>query len=115
MRLKTATQTKATGVNAVTITSPNTKQIFLKSYLVALYGSAAGTTGLTFQITDEDSNVLWEDAHPAGVADKVIGTGRLEFTFPENGLPVPVGKNLVATLATPGANEASEVNLIYYI
>ena len=45
-----------TTAQAITITSPNTKMIFLKQYVVACYGTDGPQAAVTIQVTDEDTN-----------------------------------------------------------
>lgn len=113
--LKSATQTVTAGVNALTITSPNVKTAFLKAYLVVVHGAGAMDTDITVQITDEDSNILWQDAMPNGEATLLTSAQRCEFTFPGLGLPIPVKKNCVVTVSAGAANETTELNILYNI
>lgn len=114
---KTKTQTAAVNNgNAVTITSPNSKYIFLKQYLVACTGTDGPASTMTIQITDEDGNVLWEDAILIGVTNEHSGPFRVSHTFPGKGLMTPVpGKNLIVTVSNGGAATGSEVSLLYDI
>lgn len=119
--IKTKTQTKTNAANAVTLTNPyNTvtgvkKVIFLKSYLVAAYGSAVGSTDLTIQITNETGDVLWEDVICTGAVGAGLGPMRASFEFPGKGLPSPPGENLVVTVAAGAANESTECSVVYDI
>lgn len=113
---KTSTQTAGVNNgNAVTLTSPNVKYLFLKQYLVALTGTDGPAATVTIQITDEDSNVLWEDAILIGVTNENTGGFRVAHTFPGKGLPIPAKKNCVFTVSNPGAATGSEVSLLYDI
>lgn len=113
--LKSKTQTKTNAANALTITSPNTKMAFLKAYLVTGYGSAVGTTDVTIQVTDEDSNVLWQDSMNTGTIAQGMGLYRASYEFPGLGLPIPVKKNCTVTVSSGGANYTTELNLLYNI
>ena len=113
--LKSRTQTATNAANALTITSPNIKTIFLKAYLACSYGSGAGDTDITVQITDENKTVLWQDAMPANGATLLTSAPRCSFVFPGLGLPVPPGKNLTVTVLATAANETTELNILYNI
>jgi hypothetical protein len=110
------TQTGTSGLTTaqtLTLTSPNTKYLFLKQYVVAIYGKVT-PDGVTIQITDEDDNVLWEDAIPKCLA--TFGTQqRAAHTFPGKGLMAPVGKNLKVVVSDPGTDSGTEVSLLYDI
>jgi hypothetical protein len=111
---KTKTGTSGlTTAQTITITSPNTKHIFIKQYLVAIYG-APTPDGATIQITDEDDNVLWEDALAKAVATFSADT-RASHTFPGKGLPIPVGKNAKIVIGDPGASSGTECSVLYDI
>lgn len=111
--------TSATGADGaavtLTITSPNTKYIFLKQYVVAARGTGP-TASITIQITDEDSNVLWEDAIHEAIATLATGPFRVDHTFPGKGLPIPKGKNCLIVCGDPGdAGAFIEVSALYDI
>jgi hypothetical protein len=111
---KTKTGTSGlTTAQTITVTSPNTKHIFLKQYVVATVGEPT-PDGITIQITDEDSNVLWEDAIPKRVATFSTHT-RVSHTFPGKGLMIPKGKNLLMVIGDPGAASGTEANILYTI
>jgi hypothetical protein len=113
---KTSTKTVAVNtVNAITLTSPNAKYIFLKQYLVALMGTDGPANSVTIQITDEDSNVLWEDGILIGVTSEHTGGFRVSHTFPGKGLMAPANKNLIVTVSAAGAATSSELSLLYDI
>lgn len=112
---KTKTQTKTNAENKLTLTSPNTKYIFLKQYLVACHGAGAADTDITIQITDEDGNVLWEDAIANGEATLSTGPYRVGWTFPGKGLLAPAKKNLIVTVSAGAADEITELSLLYDI
>lgn len=113
--LKTKTQTAAVNnANALTITSPNNKYIFLKSYLVACTGTDGPAATMTIQITEEGNvTPLWEDAILIGVTNEVSGGFRVSFTFPGLGLPIAAGKNCVVSVSSGGAATGSEVSVVY--
>jgi hypothetical protein len=114
--LKTSTQSKAVNTaNAITITSPNTKTIFIKGYLLAYTGTDAPAVTTTLIITDEDGNELWQDGSAAGATNESSNTSRLSWTFPGKGLPIPPGKNAVVTAIAAGAATSTELNVMYYI
>jgi len=110
-------KTQTAGVNngnTVTITSPNTKQIFLKQYLVACTGTTGPPATMTIQITSEDATVLWEDAI-LETGGEEHGSYRVSHTFPGRGLPAKVDQNLVVTVSNGGATTGSEVSLLYSV
>ncbi|MFQ5770891.1 MAG: hypothetical protein ACE5HX_10175 [bacterium] len=110
--IKTKTQTKAAAVNAVTITSPNSKMIRIWGYSVSFYGSAALSADVTIQLTDEDGNVLWEDGITRAIANQSPTPAKMVFPKP---IFIPVGKNAVLTAASGGANTTTEVSVLYDI
>jgi hypothetical protein len=112
---RSSTQTAAVNNgNALTITSPNNKTIYLKQYLVACTGTTGPPATMTIQITDEDSNVLWEDAIlETGGAEH--GSYRVDHTFPGRGLQITPKKNAVITVGNGGATTGSEVSALWSI
>jgi hypothetical protein len=115
--LKTKTQTAAVNnANSLTITSPNTKIMFLKAYLVAYTGTDGPAATMTIQITEEGNlTPLWEDAILIGVTNENSGPFRAYFTFPGLGLPIKTGKNCTVAVSSGGAATGSELSLIYNI
>jgi hypothetical protein len=113
---KTATTTGGTGAAVtLTVTSPNTKHIFLKQYLVAVRGTGP-TADITISIQDEDSNVLWIDNIHRAVATLTPGPMRADHTFPGKGLLIPNGKNLKIVCGDPGdAGAFIDVSALYDI
>jgi hypothetical protein len=110
-----STQTAAVNNgNALTITSPNVKTIYLKQYLVACTGTTGPASTMTIQITDEDGNVLWQDAIlEVGAAES--GPYRVSHTFPGRGLQITPKKNAVITVGNGGATTGSEVSAMWSI
>ena len=104
-----------TTAQAITITSPNTKMIFLKQYVVACYGTDGPQAAVTIQVTDEDTNVLWEDAIMMEVATVSTGPFRVDHTFPGRGLSCPIGKNMIVTVSDPGTGSGTECSVLYSI
>jgi hypothetical protein len=96
----------------LTITSPNTKCIFIKQYVIATYG-APSPDGITIQITDEDSNVLWEDAIAKSTGTLPANPMRVPHTFPDQGLKVAAGKNVAVVVSDPGAGSGTEASVLY--
>jgi len=117
MVYKSKTGTSADQVTqTVTITSPNTKMIFLKQYLVAAAGTVEPTTTITIQIVDEDDNVLWEDAILCSLENDSTGPFRVDHTFPGRGLSCPMGKNMKIVVGDPGgAGSHTECSVLYSI
>jgi hypothetical protein len=114
--LKTSTQSVAVNtINTITITSPNTKTIFIKGYLCAFTGTDAPANTVVLVVKDEDGNELWQDGQAAGATNEHTSVNRLSFTFPGKGLPIPPGKNAVVTVAAAGAATSTELNVMYYI
>lgn len=112
---KTKTGTSGlTTAQTITITSPNTKMIFIKQYVVATYG-VPSPDGATIQLTDEDGNVLWEDAIAKSAGTLPANPMRVSHTFPGKGLPIPVGKNALLVIGDPGANAGTEASVLYNI
>jgi hypothetical protein len=113
---RSSTQTAAVNnANALTITSPNNKTIFLKQYVVACTGTDGPAATMTIQITDEDSNVLWEDAILIGVTNEHSGPFRVDHTFPGRGLQITPKKNAIVTAGNGGAATGSEVSVLWSI
>jgi hypothetical protein len=113
---KTKTQTKGVNTaNNITLTSPNSKHLFVKQYLWAATGTDGPAATVTLQIVDEDSNVLWEDAVLIGVTNENTGPFRMGWTFPGKGLPIKAGKNVSINTIAAGAATGSELSILYDI
>lgn len=109
------TKTGIGGANsalALTITSPNTKYIRIYGWEISMIGSNALAADVTFEIEDEDGNVLWATSLQRAIAN--ANANALPYSYiPPRPIFIPTGKNAVIRASAGGANTQIRVTVMY--